>query len=345
MNRKTRVTIIDVAQAAGVSKQTVSRVLNERPDVSPETRQHVQAIIDQLGYRPSAVARSLIQQRSYTLGVVTAGLKYIGPSQTLNGIADKAAQQGYAVLLTELPSFDAADTRPTVEALLTRQVDGILWAVQEVGENRAWLEDQSASLPVPVLFLTMAQRPDLSIVSVDNFAGARMATEHLISAGCRSIGHISGPLDWWESRQRKEGWATALRQAGREIDDSHWTEGNWSSRSGAAAFETLLAQYPLIDGVFAANDQMALSVLRIAHQKGRRVPQDLAVIGFDGMAESAYFWPSLSTINQNQHELGCIAVEKIVQMIAAHQNQASIPPEYTRLQPELIIRESTTKPG
>ncbi|NIW46663.1 MAG: substrate-binding domain-containing protein, partial [Gammaproteobacteria bacterium] len=315
MNRRGRVTIMDVAKEAGVSKQTVSRVLNDRPDVAPDTRKQIKDIIESLGYRPSAVARSLIQQRSFTLGVVTAGLQYLGPSQTLNGIADKAKELGYALLLIVLPSFDSKDTRPIVDSLIARQVDGIIWAVQEVGENRVWLQDQLSTLPVPIIFLTMAKRENFSIVSVDNFTGGKMATQHLVEQGCQKIGHVSGPLDWWEARQRIAGWESALTEAGIEADSVPRTEGNWSSRSGAAAFKSLLDKYPQMDGVFVGNDQMALSVMQIAHDRGIRIPNDLAVVGFDGLAESAYFWPALTTINQNQHELGCIAVQEIVAMI------------------------------
>src|SRR5512140_573228 len=131
-----RATIKGVASEAGVSTQTVSRVINGRPDVSHETRQRVQGAIERMRYQPSALARSLIQQRSYTLGVVTAGLKYIGPSRTLSGITAAAEQAGYALLLKELPRFDTDDVTPIFEALISRHVDGIIWAVPEVGENR-----------------------------------------------------------------------------------------------------------------------------------------------------------------------------------------------------------------
>jgi LacI family transcriptional regulator len=338
---RNRVTIVDVADEAGVSKQTVSRVLNNRPDVAIETRQRVREVIERLGYKPSAVARSLTRQRSFTLGIVTAGLKYIGPSQTLNGIADKAEELGYALLLIELPSFETKDIQPIIDSLITRQVDGIIWAVQEAGENRAWVEDQVITLPVPIIFLTMAKRENLSIVAVDNFSGAKMATQHLIERGCRKIGHVTGPMDWWESRQRKAGWEAALKEAGCENSYTYWAEGNWSSRSGATAFETLLNKYPDMDGVFVANDQMAVSVLQIAHQRNLRIPQDLAVVGFDGIAEAAYFWPALTTVNQNHQELGRIAVKEIVSMIDSHREEREIEPISILLQPELIVRQSS----
>ncbi len=139
---KKRITIRDVAAAAGVSHQTVSRVLNDRPDVAKETRQHVLQVITELDYQPSAIARSLTQRRTLTLGVVTAGLSYIGPSRTLGGITEQAERMGYALLLKELPRFDMHDLQPLLNSLLARQIDGMIWAVPEVGDNLAWLEDQ-----------------------------------------------------------------------------------------------------------------------------------------------------------------------------------------------------------
>src|SRR5512134_447675 len=154
MNNR-RPTIKQVAKAAGVSTQTVSRVINDRPDVAPETRERIMLTIEELGYQPSALARSLIQQRSYTLGVVTAGLKFIGPSRTLNGITSAAEEAGYALLLEELPRFESEKIEPIFQALLSRHVDGIIWAVPQVGENRNWLKNPSVDPKVPVVFLAM----------------------------------------------------------------------------------------------------------------------------------------------------------------------------------------------
>jgi LacI family transcriptional regulator len=212
MVRVKRITIKQVAQEAQVSTQTVSRVINDRPDVAPETRQRVKQVIERLGYQPSALARSLIHQRSYTLGVVTAGLKFIGPSRTLNGITFQTEEMGYTLLLKELPGFDTNEIEPILNSLIARQVDGIIWAVPEVGENRDWVQERLPELPVPILFLTMEQKTGLSIVSIDNYQGGRMATEHLLQNGYHRIGHISGPIDWWESRQRKAGWEDVLCQ-------------------------------------------------------------------------------------------------------------------------------------
>jgi LacI family transcriptional regulator len=337
---KKRVTIKEVARQAGVSTQTVSRVINDRPDVAPDTRERVLQVIQELEYNPSALARSLIQQRSYALGVVVAGLKYIGPSRTLNGITAKAEELGYTLLLKELPKFDSNDIRPLLQSLLARQVDGIIWAVPEVGENRDWLQEL-ASPPVPIVFLAMEARPDLTVVSVNNYAGGKLATEHLLQSGYRKIGHISGPLDWWEARQRKQAWQDTLGYAGIQVSDQHWSEGNWSSSSGEQAIERLFQQFPDVDGVFVANDQMAISVLQAACRRGIKVPEQLGVVGFDGIAESAYLWPPLTTVSQDQQLVGSLAVEEIINIVEANRRNKPLAPRKIVVEPELIVREST----
>jgi LacI family transcriptional regulator len=341
MNSNKRATIKQVAKAAGVSTQTVSRVINDRPDVSPETRERIQQVIQQLDYRPSALARSLIQQRSFTLGVVTAGLKYIGPSRTLNGITSMAADLKYALLLEELPHFDTEDIKPLLHDLISHHVDGIVWAVPEVGDNRRWVGEILKDVPVPVVFLTMQACAGVSTVSVDNYTGGVLATRHLLEQGYRQIGHISGPLDWWEARQRKQAWQETLEKAGVKITENNWKEGNWSSASGEQAFEQLLESYPAMDAIFVANDQMALAVLRIASRRGIKIPQDLAVVGFDNFAESAYFWPALTTINHNHHELGCRAVQEVVKQIEAIRGDKELEAMTVLLSTELVVREST----
>ncbi len=342
MRAPKRVTIRDVAAAAGVSHQTVSRVLNDRPDVAEETRTRILQIIEELNYQPSAIARTLIKQRSLTLGIVTAGLKYLGPSRTLNGITEQTEELGYTLLLKELPDFLANDVQPLLNSLLARRVDGILWAVPEVGDNRAWLKEQLGELPVPMILLTMEARPGLPIVAIDNYAGGRMATEHLLEQGYQHIGHITGPLDWWEARQRKAGWRDALLDAGVPEADLYSEEGNWSSASGEQAIDCLLANYTEMDAVFVGNDQMALSVLQTACRRGIEVPQDLAVVGFDGLPEAAHYWPPLTTVYQDLRKLGRTAVQVLVQAIeASRQEQAVFQLTPISLRPELIVRGSS----
>jgi LacI family transcriptional regulator len=344
MNSRSRVTIKDVAAAAGVSHQTVSRVINDRPDVAEETRQRIWKVIEDLNYQPSAIARSLTHQRTLTLGVVTAGLKYLGPSRTLNGITKQAESLGYTLLLKELTSFDTNDVNPILRSLYARQVDGIIWAVPMVGNNRDWFKKQPVGPDVPIIFLTMEPQGDLDIVSMDNYKGGRLATEHLIDQGFKQIGHICGPLDWWEARQRKAGWQDTLTCAGMECTEKLCEAGNWSSSSGEQAFLRLIARNPDMDAVFVGNDQMALGVLQVVCQKGMEVPQDMAVVGFDGMAEAAYYSPPLTTIQQDQQKLGCIAVRELIHVIEANrQDKVFYHPKNISLDPELIIRASSRR--
>jgi LacI family transcriptional regulator len=340
--RNVRATIKEVASVAGVSTQTVSRVINERPDVSPETRKRVQEVIKALSYQPSALARSLISQRSHTLGVVTAGLRHIGPSRTLSGITAAAEEVGYSILLKELPSYDTEEIKPIFQALLSRHVDGIIWAVPEVGENRNWVDDHPADFEVPLVYLTMESRDDLSIVSIDNYLGGRMAMSHLLEQGYRNIGHISGPLDWWEARQRMAAWKDALQESGLSSDDNHCVEGNWSSASGVLAIEKLCAQYSEMDAVFVANDQMALGVMQFLAEKRIRIPEDVGIVGFDNIAESAFFSPALTTIQQDQHGIARIAVEELIKIIEAGWQESNvIIAKSIILPPTLIVRQSS----
>ena len=334
-------TIRDIAAAANVSRQTVSRVLNDRPDVARETRQRVWQVIEQLGYQPSDIARTLARRRSLTLGVVIAGLEYVGPSRTLRGIAGQAERLGYTILFKDLPGLDTNRVQPLLNSLLAREVDGIVWAVPEVGDNRRWLQNELSRLQVPVIFLTMDARPGLSVVSVDNYAGGCLATTHLLEQGYRCIGHIAGPLDWWEARQRKAGWQHTLVKAEIPVTDLHWCAGDWTSASGSQAIRRLLDRYPDMEAVFVGNDQMALGVLQVACQNGIRVPDDLAVVGFDGIPEAAHYWPPLTTVDQGQEELGSIAVQELVRTIEVRRRQSASRPNAMLLQPKLIIRESS----
>jgi len=333
----------DVASAAGVSTQTVSRVVNEHPDVARETRKQVQDIIEKVGYRPNVLARSLISQRSYTLGVVIAGLNLIGPSTLLNGITSTAENSGYSLILKELPRFETDNVEPIFHALLARQVDGIIWAVPEVGENRKWLRNFHLDYNIPLVYVTMEPQEGITTVSINNYLGGRLATSHLIEQGFRRIGHLSGPLSWWEARQRMLAWKDVLTDAGIDISDQHWASGNWSTKSGYQAIQQLLEQYPDMDSIFIGNDQMALGALQYIHQRGLKVPEDISIVGFDNILESPYFWPALSTIQQNQGLVGQSAVNEVVRLIQSDwQGMKSVNPKSILLDPTLVVRRSST---
>jgi LacI family transcriptional regulator len=263
-------TIKDVARHAQVSSGTVSNVLTGKRRVSEMTRERVLRVVAELGYHPNILARSLINRRSETLAVVATGIDYFGPSQTVVGIEQEAHELGYFLLLSLLYQPDSpVDT--ALAGLMGRHVDGIIWAVPEVSDNRRWIVPQQVERLPPIVFLSMAPRPGLTVVAVDNRAGAALAIRHLIATGRRTIGIISGPLHWWEAVERCAGSLETLRQAGLSTDPSLQVEGDWSAASGEHGMSRLLQQRPDIDAVFVCNDQMALGALRAAYAAGRRV--------------------------------------------------------------------------
>ncbi|HUS15594.1 MAG TPA: LacI family DNA-binding transcriptional regulator [Chloroflexia bacterium] len=342
MQTTKRATIRQVAHDSGVSVQTVSRVINGRPDVAESTRLRVQQTIDALGFQPNAVARSLIGRRTHTIGVVGAAIHYFGPSSTLAGIEQQARESGLSVLLALLPAPESQDIGPVLAELLGRQVDGIIWAVPQVGDNRRWLREHPP-LPAPIVLLTMPPEPDRAVVAVDNCAGGRLATEHLLAQGYRHIGLITGPLSWWEARERQRGWEEALLAAGLPPVAAQIVEGDWGAASGTRGFARLRAQFPAMDALFASNDQMAQGVLHAAWEAGIGVPGDLGIVGFDDIPEAAYFIPPLTTVCQESTALGGAAVRLLTTLLTAGPNADGAEPPAVRMEPRLVVRQSSIR--
>lgn len=323
--------------AAGVSTQTVSRVVNDRPDVAPDTRAHVQEVIEALSYQPSKIARSLIQGQSYSLGVVSSSIGLYGPSLVLQGIQEAAVKEGYSLMLTILPNAEVYDADKILREILSYHVDGILWAVPEIGQNRDWIQQLLPDLDVPIVFLNVQPRPNLVTAVIDNKHGGRIATRHLIQQGRRKIGLITGPMNWWEARQRELGWREELSANGRVVDESYIANGDWTPSSGERCIRMLLDWHPDIDAVFVCNDQMALGAMKVARKMGWQVPQDLAIVGYDDIPESPYFSPALTTVRQDVAEMGRQGVQQLLAMVS----QNGLISRSVVLQPTLIVRESS----
>jgi DNA-binding LacI/PurR family transcriptional regulator len=341
-NRPLHVTLQDVATLAGVSAKTVSRVVNNQGEIKEATRLRVQAAIDELGYRPNFLARSLVHQRSNTLAVVAWGIEYFGPSRTVVGIERQASELGYSLFLNLMSEPDGSSHERVMNDLLAHRVDGIIWAVPEVGDNRTWIKsDRLKQLP-PMVFLNMATQPGFAIVSVDNQNGGKQATRHLIDGGRRKIGIIAGPQKWWEARERYLGWKNTLEQAGLEPSPSLVVESHWSAADGEKAMVQLLRQEPDIDAVFAGSDQIALGAMRAILASGRRIPQDVAIVGFDNIPESSFFGPPLTTVYQHLIEVGRTAVLNLHRMIKDYrEGRESAEATVTVSEPELLVRAST----
>jgi DNA-binding LacI/PurR family transcriptional regulator len=341
---KKHLTIRDVAKSANVSTKTVSRVINDQGEISETTRQRVQEAIEALGYRPNIMARNLASGRSDTLAVVAWGLEYYGPSRVVVGVEQRSDELGYSLLLNLRckPDDNAVDS--VLDALTARRVGGIIWAIPEIGNNRDWIQPNRLQQLPPIVFLSMEPRPGLPVVAVDNQRGATQATQHLIDHGRRRIGLIAGPLNWWEARERQEGWRNTLVQAGLTASPSMVVEGDWSSDSGERAMRILLTKQPDIDAIFACNDQMALGALCAAHQLGRAVPQDVAIVGFDNIPESAHFWPPLTSVNQRLVDAGRVAVDTLHKLVEARRHEQDDGElGAIMLKPDLVIRQSSGK--
>ena len=340
MPRQHRVTIKEIARSTGVSVQTVSRVINNRPDVSPETRAAVEAAIAEQGFQPSAVARSLVQRRSQMIGVIAAGLKFFGVAQTLNGVTEAAEASGYSIILKELASFEVPEIVPVVDFLLAHRVEGIIFAPPQMGANIRHVMDQLPVAGPPVVFLKAEPTSSYTTIGIDNAAAAMLATEQLLALGRTRVAHISGPLEWREARDRRDGWLAAMQNAGLEPGPT--VESPWSSAGGAEAFASILDIDPTIDAVFAASDQIALGVLHVANARGIAIPGQLAVVGFDGLPETAQFTPSLTTVRQPLSEMGKLAVHELVEALDAE--TGAYTPRAITLPVELIVGDSAPRP-
>jgi DNA-binding LacI/PurR family transcriptional regulator len=341
VNHRVRVTIRDVASRAGVSAQTVSRVVNEHPDVADDTRERVQRVIAQLHYRPNGIARSLVTQRASALGVVASGFQLFGPAQLLTGIERQATELNWQLLLQIVDPNERGDYERIAANLVSQNVDGVIWAYPELTSEREHALHRQIRPFAPIVFLSMGPQPESAVLNIDNRAGARMAVEHLIERGRRHIGVLAGPQHLWSARERVRGWEDALAAARLPHGAKQIVEGDWSAVSGEAGLTKLHRRLPKLDAVFVGNDQMALGALKAADQLGLAVPRDLAVAGFDNSPESAFFKPSLTTVHHDLIELGRLAVRELDRVIAATRAGKPTALASFTLQPSLMIREST----
>lgn len=319
-----------VARLAGVSHQTVSRVLNTPEAVRPATRDRVVAAMRELGYSRNLAARALVTQQTALLGVLWTGAAYFGPSGTVGGIEVAARAAGYSTLVGALEAYDEGEVKALFRTFRDRGVEGI--AVVAPRERVAELaREYAAGIPV-VLVADDDSDPSLSTVAVDQELGGRLATEHLLERGCRRVWHLAGPGDWFDARARARGWRAALADAGLEAPDV--VRGDWSPESGYEAGRALVASGEVPDGIFCGNDAMAVGLIAALRDAGVDVPGSVSVVGFDDLAGVAYFAPPLTTVAQPFAELGAKALEVLVGAIAG------APPVAERLTPELKVRGS-----
>jgi DNA-binding LacI/PurR family transcriptional regulator len=324
----------DVATLAGVSHQTVSRVLAEHPNVRPRTRARVLAAIDELGYRPNTAARALATGRSRTLGVVSMNSTLYGPASTLYSIEEAAKLAGYFVTVASVRSLDRVSLREATGRLLGQAVDGLV-VIAPLASAADALRDLPKDTPVVAVEGDPAAHE--AVVRVDQVTGAEVATRHLLDLGHATVWHVAGPADWLDAQGRITGWRRALEQAGAEVPPL--LNGDWSARSGYQAGQ-VLARMPEVTAVFAGNDQMALGVLRALGERGRLVPADVSIVGFDDIPEAAFFAPPLTTVRQDFDEVGRLSLHMLVEQIT----EGSSGGQHAVVDTNLIVRDSTAPP-
>src|SRR4051794_34001039 len=323
----------DVAARAGVSHQTVSRVINGSPNVAPPTRERVLAAIAELGYRPNTAARALVTGSTRTLGFVTVNINQYGPAQTLVGLEQAARAAGYSLSVTILDDATAEAMREAVDRFVAQSVD----AVVALGTyDDAFEALHAISAPVPLVTVQSGGALEEPAVGVDQVAGARLATRHLLDLGHRTVHHVTGPSDSKEARDRLRAWRAELDAVGAPVPEV--LSGDWSPASGDAAGRRLAARRRAgeqLTAVFAAHDQMALGVRAASHEGGLWVPADISVVGFDDLPEAPYFTPPLTTVRQDFAELG----RRGVQLVLARLRGEEFHPD--AVPPALIVRAST----
>lgn len=328
---KQRASMADVAQIAGVSHQTVSRVLNGSDKVRPETRDRVVAAMEQLSYRRNHAARALVTRRSRILGVIAFGTSFFGPASMQRGIEAAARSAGYFMTVTTLEEVTGDVIRESVRVLTELGPDGVIVIAPKSAAMKV-LEEIPRDLPA--VAVEGGEGTDrVPVVCIDQEQGARLATSHLLELGHHTVHHIAGPPQWLEAQGRARGWQATLAAAGAPVPDP--LVGDWSPRSGYE-LGTQLASRDDLSALFVANDQMSLGVLQAFREHGIRVPEDVSVVGFDDVPEAAYYGPPLTTVAQDFRTVGTRSLEVLLRLVDGE----DVEPRHV-IPARLIIRAST----
>jgi DNA-binding LacI/PurR family transcriptional regulator len=325
----------DVAQLAGVSKQTVSRVVNGSPQVHPKTRARVLAAMGKLGYRHNFVARALATGRSLTIGVLGWDTAFYGPATAVLAIERAADASGYFVTNVSVWSHDRRALPRAIERLRLQGVDGIVAIAPHEKAASALLE---VSTEIPLVSIE-ATDPEATIPSVvvDSYAGAAAATRYLLDLGHPTVHHLAGPANWLSAQRRAAGWRDVLQSRRSRFYEA--PAGDWTARSGYELGRRLALDEE-VSAVFAANDAMAIGLIRALNEAGRRIPDDVSVVGFDDIPEAAYLSPPLTTVRQDIEELGRRSVEMLLSLV----EDSRRPTAPVDLEPVLVVRASTAPP-
>ena len=333
MANEGKATIYDVAKLAGVSHQTVSRVMNDHPSIRPETRARVEEAAKELNYRPSMAARALVTNRNSILGFLVADSVLYGPAGMLNAMEKQARLANYYALTVAIDNDSPESWAEGIEHLRRIGIEGLVC----IAIKKEALELAAKSYSnVPIVAIDTEEVEGATTIGIDNHFGAVQATTHLIELGHKNILHISGPNDSIEAQARLAGYQETM--AAHKLQPLV-LQGDWSSATGLRLGVDLNLEHSKVTAVFSANDQMALGLFKAMRLKGVSIPEDLSVIGFDDVPEAPYFSPPITTILQDFNRLGEAAMELLIFKLAGLK-----PAKYQALKPQVVLRESTAPP-
>lgn len=336
MTHSHRLTLRDIAKKAGVSYQTVSRVINNHPYVADDTRQRVRDLITELDYHPNRAARSLAGHRANTIALVASDIQDYGPSQVVINIERAAKAAGYDLVLSIAADTSSESMRAAINSILHWQVDGILILKPIRGVSYEEMVQLSGGLPL----VQINSQPDQIVPSlmIDQEYGTRLLFDHLYNLGHRDYCLINGPSHYYDAIVRQAACEAILSEKGLHAVAAK--EGDWSAVSGYSAMKSMLGQGARFTAVFAANDQMALGAMRALREHGLRIPEDVSIVGFDDVPEAAFFEPPLTTIQQNFALLGENSITYLVECI----ENPDTPAERRLIPPRFVQRLSTAPP-
>lgn len=322
--------IYDVAKLAGVSHQTVSRVLNNHSSLKPATRAKVEKAIAELAYRPNQAARQLVTSQSRMIGVLIAGSELYGPSSILNAMERVVRRAGYSVISISVLPQSRDSWREGIEQLRNLQIDGVI-TIALPGEIIKEIESSLVGAVIVIVDSEPSKKFD--VVNIDNILGGKLATEYLIASGHSEILHVTGPKKAYEAQMRKLGYEQAMKEAGFTPEVIF---GDWSIATGYRLGQSIAAQKKMPTAIFCSNDHLALGMIKAFSERDIQIPKDVSLIGFDDIPESSYLIPSLTTVRQNFDELGNVAMDKMLIQL-----RESAKHETVMLKPELVVRNST----
>jgi DNA-binding LacI/PurR family transcriptional regulator len=331
-NSTQRITIRDVAARVGVSHQTVSRVINNDQRVSPETRQKVEAVITELGYRPSALAQDMALGYPHAFACLSPNLTDYTFSSIIEGATAEVLRHGYYLISASAPD-DKTFSSLVDQLISTRRTAGLI-VLNPYADGR----HSCIPINIPATFVGARPREEaINSVALDDEAAGHSATQHLIGLGHRRIAHLTGPVEEDCSQDRKTGYQLAMHTARLHVDPELVVEGDWSATSGYTAVNRWIKNRIHFTALFAQNDRMAVGAMHALHEAGKRVPEDVSVIGFDDMPLASYFDPPLTTMHQDMYGIGREAGKLIVRAV----NGSHLQPRHLKLPAELVVRQST----